>query len=218
MRLPKLKKDNSISEAVYQAIYKQILAGNLKPGEKITEAGISSSMEISRAPVREALKRLAEDRLVTLVPRSGCFVSELNAKEIEEIYEIRKRLECMALEYAFDKLDLKAIKELRDRFVNCRTQSGAQFVKNEIQLDSQLHNLVSQSSGCPNLQEMLEKLRARVQMFRIREADHLDRTQDALQDHVRILDAIIASDKQRAIENMTTHIEHTCRNVLTEFN
>jgi len=217
MLFPKLKKDNSLSGIVYQAIYKQILAGKLKPGEKITEAGISNSMEISRAPVREALKRLAEDHLVTLVPRRGCFVSELNANEIEEIYEIRKRLECMALEYAFEKFDLRAIKELRKKFMDCKKKSGAQFVKSEIQLDSQLHNLISRSSGCPNLQEMLEKLRARVQMFRVREADYLERAQDAWKEHIRILDMIIASDKKNTIKSMAMHIEHTCKNVLTKF-
>ena len=152
MRLPRLEKDNSLSQVVYQAVYEQILNGLMKPGEKITEAGISESMGISRAPVREALKRLAEDRLVTLVPRSGCSVSELSAQEIEEIFEIRKRLECMALEYAFERFDLKQIKQFRDRFLACKKKTGVAFVKSEIQLDTQFHNLISRSSCCPNLQ------------------------------------------------------------------
>ena len=214
MRLPKLGTDNSLSEIVYQAVYKQILAGKLKPGAKITEASLSGSMEISRAPVREALKRLAEDRLVTLVPRSACYVSELNAEEIEEIYEIRKRLESMALEYAFARFDRRVLEELRGKFSDCENQSGVQFVKKEIQLDNQLHNLISQSSGCPNLQEMLEKLRARVQIFRVREADYHERAQDALQEHIRILDAVLSNDKAAAINELEIHIEHTKRNVL----
>ena len=215
MRLPRMKKDNSLSEIVYQAIYGQILDGTLKPGEKITESGISESMGISRAPVREALKRLAEDRLVTLVPRSGCFVSELSADEIEEIYEIRKRLECMALEYAFERFDIKQIKQLRDRFITCKKKTGVTFVKSEIELDTQFHNLISLSSCCPNLQGMLEKLRARVDVFRVREANYVERAEDALEEHIEVLSAILDSDKEKAIETMAIHIKHTCKNVLT---
>jgi len=119
MRLWNLKKDNSLSEKVYQRIYKRIISGTLKGGDKITEASISSSMGISRAPVREALKRLSEDHLVVLVPRSGCFIALLSKEEVEEIYEIRKRLECMALEYAFEKLDINEVRDLKNEFQKC---------------------------------------------------------------------------------------------------
>ena len=130
----------------------------------------AEALGLSRAPVREALKRLAEDHLVELVPRSGCFVAELTPDEIEEIYEIRTRLECMALEYAFGRFDLKHIRALKAEFEACRTLAPGRVVKRETELDSQLHKLICQTSGRRNLQEMLQKLRARVQIFRVREA------------------------------------------------
>ena len=217
MQLPKINKDNSFSEIVYQAIYKQILAGKLKPGEKITEVSISNSMGISRAPVREALKRLAEDHLVTLVPRSGCFVSELKANEIKEIYEIRKCLECMAMEYAFGRFKAEELKKIKKQFLACKKLSSASLVKNETKIDSQFHKLIAEKSGCPNLQEMLGKLRSRVEVFRVRESNYIERAKDALQEHVRILSALLSNNKAAAIKELESHIEHTKKNVLSNF-
>lgn len=214
MKMPDLKKDNSISEIVYQAVYKQILGGKIRPGERITEQAIAESMGISRAPVREGLKRLAEDRLVRLVPRSGCFVSDLSAEEIGEIYEIRKRLESMALEYAFDRFDLRQVENLRQRLLDCARLAPASMVSQAVKLDSQLHTIILQYSGCPNLQEMLDKLRARVEIFRVREANYTERARDAVQEHLAILDAILAGDRAKAIRSLQLHVDHTKSNVL----
>lgn len=215
MKFPNLKKDNSLSEKVYQAIYKQILSGKMPPGGRITELEISNSMGVSRPPIREALKRLAEDRLVLLVPRSGCFVADLKPEEIEEIYEIRKRLECMAMEYAFGRFEVEELKEIKEQFIACEKLSSASLVKNEIKIDAQFHKLIAEKSHLQNLQEMLGKLRARVEVFRVRESNYTERAKDALQEHIRILNAILSNDKTRAIQELENHIEHTKQNVLT---
>ena len=214
MKMPDLKKDHSISQIVYDALYKQILAGKINPGQRITEAAIAQSMGISRAPVREALKRLSEDRLVRLVPRSGCFVADLSAQEIEEIYEIRKRLESMALEYAFDRFDMQAIEDLQQRLRDCSRLGPEQMVSQAVRLDGRLHTMILQHSGCPNLQEMLDKLRARVDILRVRQANYTERARDALQEHLAIIGAVLAGDENEAIRRLQLHIEHTKNNVL----
>lgn len=210
----KSRKDNSLSKFVYQAIYKRILTGNLQPGEKITETNISSTMGISRAPVREAFKRLSEDRLVVLVPHSGCYITDLLPEEIKEIYEIRQRLECMALEYALDKFDVEELKKIKNQFLACRKLSSTAMARKETKLDSELHNLIAQKSGCRNLQEMLEKLRARVEVFRVREANYTKRAKEALEEHLKILNAILSKNKARAIKELEHHINRTMKNVL----
>lgn len=215
MQLPKIKKiDNSLSEIVYQAIYKNIISGKLKPGAAITEITVANTMGISRAPVREALKRLAEDKLVVLVPRSGCYVKDMNMEEIDEIYEIRKRLECMALEYSFEKMDRRQLHTLKKKFEECLALDTEQMLAKEIKLDTQLHNMIAQDSGCPNLEEMLENLRARIEVFRFKEANYQDRARLALTEHVKIIEAVLSEDKAAALECLKTHIAHTKENVL----
>ena len=214
MRLPSFKHDVSLSYNLYQTLFQQIVNGKLEPGQRITEATLAQTTGTSRTPVREALKRLAEDRLVVLVPRSGCYVAQLAPDEIEEIYEIRKRLEVMALEFAFDKTDRDKVRKLRQKFGDCDSCGHDTFHKREIQLDSQLHNMLAEQSGCPNLQEMLGKLRARIEMFRVKQADLAARTRTAFEEHKAILDAILDNDKDAALTALTNHIENTKLNVL----
>jgi DNA-binding GntR family transcriptional regulator len=88
------------------------------------------------------------------------------------------------------------------------------MVKKEVKLDSKFHKLIIESANCPNLKEMLDKLRARVEVFRIKEANYIYRAQHALQEHVNILNSIISNDKTKAIQELENHIEHTKQNVL----
>ncbi len=209
MKLNKIKIHNSLSEKVYEEIYRQISLGKLQPGQKITESQISQAMGISRAPVREAFKQLADDKLITLVPRSGCYVSKISSSEISEIYEIRKLLECMALEHAFDKLNLKQIAELKNKFQECLDDEEDVLIKKTIVLDNQFHCIISKASECQNLSEILEKFRARIQLLRIRKSNVKGHAKNAIAEHLGIINSILDRKKQDAINLLTQHIENT---------
>ncbi|MBD3346385.1 MAG: FCD domain-containing protein [Chitinivibrionales bacterium] len=217
MHLPDLKIDTSLSEAVYRAIRKEIASGRLKAGQKITESEISLAMGISRAPVREAFKRLAMDHLVNLIPRSGCYVADLDEKEIEEIFEIRKRLECMALEYAFANFSAHRLRDLRNRFESCKTMASREAVEKEIKLDGYLHDLIAIKSGCDNLKEMLKALWSRIEIIRLREAERGYVPVDAAKEHIALLDSLIDGDKDRAVDLLARHIENSKKTVISHY-
>ena len=99
--------------------------------------------------------------------------------------------------------------------VECADAVDAYKKDDEVQLDAQLHNMVSRMSGCKNVEEMLGKLRARIQVFRVKEADYVTRADDALREHMNLLNAIIAKNKRAAIKSLAAHIEHTKNNVLS---
>ena len=213
MRNVMRKKHNSLSDTVYRSLYRRIVGGKLKPGQKITETQIAESHDISRAPVREALRRLAEDGLVNLVPRSACYVCEFTRDEIVEIFDIRKRLECLALEYAFDKFDRKKIQDLREKFHKCLKLKGEKFSFEELNLDSRLHTLIYETAA-GNLRDLLTKLRAKIEIFRTKEARE-NRAKIALEHHIAILDAILAGDRKQAIRRLENHIEASRKYILS---
>lgn len=212
-----IRSNNGLSEQVYQSLYQRIVNGKLRPGQRITEMQIAKSHGVSQAPVREALKRLAEDRLIDLVPRSGCYVSTLNPEDVEYLFEIRKRLESLALEYAFEKLDRKKIKSLKEKFLECQQLDESKMVRKELQLDEQLHSLIFEASGSRDLEILLSKLWARIQLFRIREATDVTRAKLALARHIEILDAIRADDGKKAQQLLSQHLEESRKNVLDHF-
>jgi DNA-binding GntR family transcriptional regulator len=161
--------------------------------------------------VREALKRLAEDRLVDLIPRSGCFIANPAKEDIICLFDIRKRLECLALEYAFDRFNLEKIKKMREQFENCLEFEQAKMVSSEIKLDEQLHEFICESSGSDDLYSLISKLLARIQLFRIKEASNIERARQAIDHHIKILDAILSGDRVRAEQLLLHHIEESQR-------
>ena len=208
------KTHKSLSDTVYEDLYRRILTGKLKPGQRIIEAQIAQSQGISRGPVREAMKRLAEDRLISLVPRSACYVCQLTREEAVEIYDMRSRLESLALEYAFDKFNQKKVEDLREKFQKCTELKGERFAREELKLDSQLHLLINETAGGSNLQDVLNRLRAKIEIFRTREA-HASRAQLALEHHIAILDAILAGKKKQSLRLLENHIQTSREYILS---
>jgi len=217
MKILPTRTNNGLSDKVYQSLYNRIVTGRLKPGQRITEMQIAKSEGVSQAPVREALKRLAEDRLVDLVPRIGCYVCELTRQDVNYLFEIRKRLESLALEYAFENLDPKRVQKLRQRFSECREYDEHKLIQKELRLDSQLHSMIFKASGSSDLQILLNKLWARIQLFRIREATDVARARLALERHLEILDSILAGDMKKAQGILLQHLEESQQNILEHF-
>jgi len=164
--------------------------------------------------VREALKRLAEDRLVVLVPRSGCYICELTEKDVTEIFEIRKRLEGLALEYAFETFDLEEVRNLRQKFAECLNLGGKKLVQEELKLDSKFHSMIFEKSGSPCLQDLLSKILARIKIFRTRGTYVIEKAKGALETHLDILDSILKGDRDRALEVLNEHIDISKANAI----
>lgn len=212
-----LAKKNALSDMIYEKLYTQIVNGKLDPGQRITELQIAQAEGVSQAPVREALKRLAEDRLVDLVPRSGCYVCKITRQDAEYLFEIRKRLESLALEYALDRFDTERVILLREKMLACSELDEKRLVRRALELDGQFHSMICESSGSVDLELLVSKLRARIQMLRIREAKDPTRAKISLLRHIEITDAILDGDRNAALELLAKHIEETRENVLENF-
>ncbi len=96
----------------------QIIQGKLKPGEKILEAQLAEDLNISRTPIREAIRLLECEGFVELLPRRGAIVKEFSHKDFKDIIEIKECLECLAVELAMDKIDSKGITKLKNILKN----------------------------------------------------------------------------------------------------
>ena len=88
----------SLMTVVLDNIRRRILTGEFRPGQKINESEIAVNLGISRSPVREAFRILERDGLITTLPRKGSYITDISLKDLEELFEIRKILECYALD------------------------------------------------------------------------------------------------------------------------
>ena len=212
-----IKKDYSLSKRVYDYIVNQLKTGKFKPGGKITEMFIANQVGISRGPVREAFKQLARDRLIHFIPRSGCYLADLDLEEVVEIYEIRKRLESLAMELGFHNYDCKEFVKLRNKFESVRPNICEDSLDQALKYDRALHDLIVHHSNADNIIGFLETLQVKIDIFRWRGKYYIDRIEPALREHLGILDAIINRDKHKAIEKLTDHLEQSRINIIKHF-
>ncbi len=92
-----------VTEGLLQYLRELIIDGSLKPGQKLNEIELSSRLQVSRSPLREAFRILATEHLIDFVPRKGCFVSTISMQDCVEIYQAREMLECFAIELMAEK-------------------------------------------------------------------------------------------------------------------
>jgi DNA-binding GntR family transcriptional regulator len=100
----------NIPASAVEYLRKQIVLGELPPGQKLNEERLAAELNISRPPLREAFRLLESERLVLNIPRKGTFVSEISLEDLDDLYQVREMIECRAM----DLIKMKNIREIRD--------------------------------------------------------------------------------------------------------
>ena len=194
----------TIRQQVYQILREEILNGSLQEGQWLQELEISRRLGVSRSPVREALRELSADGLVSEIPNKGVFVRTFTTKDIEEVFEVRVLLENHAIESLYrlsdnDRMRLEAtIKELRSAY-----EDGDRRLY--IRKDSELHKLFISLSGNELLHSMYERVDCVIQRFRIYSLEEERRFSDSLDEHERIVSYILEG---RLLEATQVNREH----------
>ncbi len=208
----------NIDHKVYKIITERILSGVLAPGVRLTEEELATELGVSRTPVREAMKRLAHDELVELLPRRGMYVKKLSREDVAETYEIRMGLEGLAIFLATGLIPDDELARLRDELEFATEELTAGRVEAWLGFDTKFHSLVVDNCGNKRLQKMLDKLNSLVSYFRFHVAEKNERAEQALQEHARILAALESRDPSRAEAAMRVHVQSARENILRDIN
>ena len=206
----------SQGERAYLLIRDQIVTLRLAPGSVIEEASLREELGLGRTPIREALQRLAHENLVTFVPHRGTFVSDINLTDLHRLTEVRTEIEGYAARLAAERATAGDREQMQALIAELRTIDEAD-VHPLIRLDQRIHRLVYQATRNAFLQAMLEEtfnLSLRIWFLGL---DRGVRLKQAVEEHRRLLDAIVSSDADRAESAMRQHVtgfEHAIRKVL----
>jgi len=214
---PSRSESASLAERAYHAIREMIVSLELRPGAVIDERGLMERLGIGRTPTREALRRLAQERLVEVYPRRGMFVTSVEIRDLASLTEVRSLLEShvarLAAERATDE-DRSALDALLDEL-----GARADLDTSELMaLDERIHRQVYSSGHNPFLESTLEEyyvLALRIWYLALDRANELE---EAVLGHRELLEAIHDGDADRAEETMRAHVlefEESMRRVLT---
>jgi DNA-binding GntR family transcriptional regulator len=200
----------SISDQVYTHIKKLILAGTLRGGERVPEKKVADLFKVSRTPVREAIRKLAECGLVVIKPRSYAFVATLSPEEARDISWVRLYLEKLSVRL-FCTAGAEAaasLPQLYDLSRRCKEAFESGDFATAHEHDSALHLEIARRTGNTELLEMLSMLDAKLQLLRLKQ--HLPRPELAkyFAQHDQLLKLLESKDLPRIEALLEGHILH----------
>jgi DNA-binding GntR family transcriptional regulator len=206
-----------IAERAYVELRERIVTLRLAPGTLLREDELMRELGIGRTPLREAIKRLALENLVAVQPRSGTFVTGVDAADIIHISEVRADLEAQAAELAALRMDGDTRERAEALLEQVRTLEGAGDADALMHLDERIHALIWEGSGNPYLVETLERyfvLSLRVWYVVL---DRVPALGAAVVDQARLLEAVLAHDPVRARALMREHVLAFEREIVAAF-
>jgi GntR family transcriptional regulator, rspAB operon transcriptional repressor len=152
---------NSLSDKIFKMVRDKIVFMEYPPGMSLSEKDLCKTFKVSRTPLREAFRRLEEMKLVTVIPRYGTYVSQVEINEIRCAFEVKIKLEGLAGEVAAKRITADRLKELNALIEKADDLLKGNGHRNLIEIDTSFHEIIYQSTQNPILQEILENLQSR---------------------------------------------------------
>ncbi|MGW2379764.1 GntR family transcriptional regulator [Streptomyces sp. NPDC001658] len=198
----------TLAERAYRAIRDRLVMLEIRPGAPINEEQLGQSLGVGRTPVREALKRLQYERLITTYPRRGTFATEVNITDLAHISEVRQELEPLAASQAARRAtaaDRAALTALRRELEGA--DSRRQDPTGLMHLDLQVHRAIYAAAHNPYLEDTLvrhDNLATRIWCLFI---DRLSDMAGHVEEHGSLIDAIVAGQPEKAARLARSHVE-----------
>jgi DNA-binding GntR family transcriptional regulator len=199
---------SQVAEKAYRELKESIRRGRLQPGDRLVERTICAELQMSRTPVREALKLLTAEGLVSRRPRRGMVVSKMSEDEVREIFEFGVVLEAFVASLAAKKRDAEHVKKLKKliKSMDACLSGDAVNKSRYVELDRRFHAEIAAAAGNQRLAGMLQQaMESRVLHQAFSRYGHQDCRQ-SLEQHRTILRAIQSGDPDWASSAMQTHI------------
>jgi DNA-binding GntR family transcriptional regulator len=213
---PRHGEAGSFADRAYYAIREQIVTLALPPGAVVREPELTAQLGIGRTPVREALRRLAQERLIEVFPRRGMFVTKVDVRDLARLCEVRAALEPEAARLASERATQADLTELRALLAELAEGPRRPDPRALIDLDERIHRAIYHASHNPFLVETLEEYYAhalRIWMVALARTD----LGAAVGGHRAVLEAVVRGDGAGAARLMREHVvsfEEAVRDVL----
>ncbi|NLM71898.1 MAG: GntR family transcriptional regulator [Synergistaceae bacterium] len=195
-----------LRQIVYEKLRSAIVDGSIKPGTKLSEIDLAERLEVSRTPIREAIRQLGQTGLVTLEPRKGAFVTMPSLKDASDLYDLREELEVMA---SVNLCKADHSEELTVGLQRFRSIFGAMtddtITEEYVREDKAFHSLIYKSVTNKYLANTLANIADLIHLCRPFSLES-SRVTNFIMGHEAIVDAVLKRDIDRAVEETRKHI------------
>jgi DNA-binding GntR family transcriptional regulator len=198
----------SLHDELVERLRRRIVGGGLAPGEKISEKRLCATYDVSRTPLREALKVLAREGLVVLTPHRGAHVTLLTMADLEEVFPVIGALEALAGELACERATDGEMSRISLLHLKMATAYKIRDREKYFHLNQQIHEALAQAARNPMLDQMRSTLDGRVSRARYFANISTSRWDQAMKEHEAILAALKARDGMLLGRLLKAHLAH----------
>ncbi|MBN9092628.1 GntR family transcriptional regulator [Pandoraea pnomenusa] len=200
--------------AVMDRLRRMITEGMLPPGAHLNERALCEHLGVSRTPLREALKMLAVERLIELLPNRGARVVMLSSSDIADAFELLSGLEALAGELACERItqaEVDEIQELHGAMDACHANGD---LSGYFDCNQRIHDRINAAARNPSLTQMYQSVNGRLQALRFGSNLHAGKWERAIDEHVAMLDALHRRDGAALGRLLRAHLKAKCATVL----
>lgn len=200
-------KKASLKSKVYNALRQDIVSGNIPGGTRVTEVAIAESLKVSRTPVREALQRLSQERLLISIPKAGYMVEDLSDDDLQDLFTTRLEIDQIAIKKAIQYITVDEIKALDDNLEKTKAAIKSEKDMDLTDLDAAFHAIIYTAARsrslfriCKILSDMTLKYRHGLNMTP-------SLRNQMLNHHLEIYQAILTKNEKQAFQAVSSHGE-----------
>jgi DNA-binding GntR family transcriptional regulator len=204
-----IKQDNGITtkkEQVYTIIKNRILSGIYKHGNRILEDNIANELNVSKSPIREALKELSGEGFVVIVPNKGVFVKKLTKQDIIEILDFRTLIEKYSIKKIIENASDDSLNELSEIYEKMKKVHADNDTNKYARIDAQFHDTIYRLSGNMLMYKMAVNIFYLFQPFRVFSLNSKKRFEESLIEHKEIVDGLYSRNFQKTWAIAKTHL------------
>ena len=200
---------SSLAHEVAKKLRREILAGNIRPGEPILEQEISAVMQTSRGPVRDALIRLEHEGLIVREPNRSAVVASMTVEDVEEVCTLRLSLETLALRYAMERTDEEDFASLHRANEMLRESLATAFSLQEaVDYDLQFHEELVKSARHKRVLSMWQSIKPQIWFLIFsRNAYAIENFREGVRSHAELVEQIRRRDREGGKANLQRHLE-----------
>jgi len=211
----KLDSYKPLREVVFESLREAIIAGMLKPGERLMEVQVAEELGVSRTPVREAIRKLELEGLVVMLPRRGAYIAGISVKDIADVFEVRAALEALAASLAAERITDAELEDLERSLVEITKVSDTGEIGTIVARDTNFHDIIYRASRNSRLIQIISNLQDQIQRFRMATLSRPGRTREAVEEHKKIVEAISDRNGELAAQLAREHIENAESSLLS---
>ncbi len=213
MAINMIDDKHSLGSRVFHTIRENILSGKYVPNEELKEKNIGEELGVSRTPVREALRQLELEGLVSIIPNKGAYVVGISRKDMQDIYEIRCRLEGLCAKWAATYITKEQLDEMEEIIFRAEFHAKKGNAEQLVELDNQFHEILYKAANSKELQRVLSDFHHYLQRVRKITLADTNRAIESNKEHMMIVEALKEHDAQKAEKLASSHIFSTAENM-----